>query len=136
MGPWKNYIPDQLKKEDPKMNIYQRIVLMKKIGIIITLGFLLATCTPKLMKLDLGMTKSQVISAIGKPTSVRGAMINKHGETVHVWEYEFWKGPTTACYWLYLVDDVLVQWGKAGDWQKESDRIYEIRFSNKEYLRR
>jgi len=86
MGPWKNYIPDQLKKEDPKMNIYQRIVLMK--------------------------------------------------ETVHVWEYEFWKGPTTACYWLYLVDDVLVQWGKAGDWQKESDRIYEIRFSNKEYLRR
>ena len=27
-----------------------------------------------------------------------------------------------------FVDDKLVQWGEAGDWQKEADRIYELRF--------
>jgi hypothetical protein len=31
-------------------------------------------------------------------------------------------------FWLYFHDGKLVQWGQAGDWRKEADRIYEYRF--------
>jgi hypothetical protein len=31
-------------------------------------------------------------------------------------------------YWLYFADGRLVQWGEAGDWRREADRIYEFRF--------
>lgn len=39
-------------------------------------------------------------------------------------------GQPDATYWLYFHDDKLVQWGEAGDWRKESDRIYEYRFGS------
>jgi hypothetical protein len=33
-----------------------------------------------------------------------------------------------AKYWMYFYDGKLVQWGEAGDWQREADQIYEMRF--------
>ncbi len=32
-------------------------------------------------------------------------------------------------YWLYFHNNILVQWGKAGDWQEANKMIHEIRFS-------
>jgi len=39
-------------------------------------------------------------------------------------------------YWLYFVNGRLVQWGEAGDWRREVDRIYEVRFGTAEVLTR
>ena len=103
------------------------------------------------------MTKDNVQRAIGSPTTVRGALQNKYGQTVEVWEYRLQSmnsagmilqatatamaaerpGGTplpvdygyTRC-WLYFVNDRLVQWGQVGDWAKEADRIYEVRFGS------
>ncbi len=47
--------------------------------------------------------------------------------------YEDSKGDITS-YWLYFYDGKLVQWGQAGDWKKEADRIYEINFATGEKL--
>ncbi|MCI0690383.1 hypothetical protein L0337_00080 [candidate division KSB1 bacterium] len=86
------------------------------------------------MKLNLEMRKSEVISAIGKPTAVRGALTNKYSQVIEVWEYAMYKTDDDAqsgrptLYWLYFYDGKLVQWGEAGDWRSEADRIYEIRF--------
>ena len=90
---------------------------------------------------------------MGEPTVVRGSLKNKHGEVIEVWEYKLavptsagqkvGKGFATAVtlgtwlavdegetgyYWLYFADGTLAQWGKAGDWKQEADRIYEYRF--------
>lgn len=101
---------------------------MKRIGIFSLALLLLLGCTTSLMNLKLDMTKAEVISNIGKPTAARGSLKNKHGEVIEIWEYTRWKGPETADYWLYFFDDKLVQWGEAGDWGREADRIYELRF--------
>lgn len=107
---------------------------MKKFGILIMALYLFLGCAGRLMDLHLGMTKSDVVSKIGKPVSARGSITNKHGQVVEVWEYWFYKGPQPADYWLYFVENKLVQWGEAGDWQKEADRIYEIKFGREKYL--
>jgi hypothetical protein len=95
-----------------------------------------ATTSKVLLRISLSMTKSEVISKIGEPNSVRGSIRNKYGQVIEVWEYRFYQysgaieglSPYYDLYWLYFVNDTLVQWGKAGDWQKEADRIYEFRF--------
>ncbi len=95
-----------------------------------------ATTAPRLQRLSLGMTKAQAVEAMGNPTAVRGALKNKYGQTIEVWEYTLLQGDgwvqvqRELNYWLYFVDDHLVQWGQAGDWRKEADRIYEIRFGS------
>jgi hypothetical protein len=92
--------------------------------------------TGKLSNLKLEMTKPEVRSSIGKPTVVRGAMRNKYDEAIEVWEYRLFKTDDDAFfdrptyYWLYFCNDTLVQWGEAGDWEKEADRIYDLRFRN------
>jgi len=90
--------------------------------------------TGKLMKLQLDMTKEEVIRAMGEPDAARGSMRNKYDQVIEVWEYLLsktdddafhgWKTP----YWMYFYNGRLVQWGEAGDWKREADRIYEIRF--------
>jgi len=88
------------------------------------------------MQVSLGMTKEEVIKSIGEPELRRGAITNKFGEVVEVWEYRvLGKGKLLDImqwdaddYWFYFVESKLVQWGKAGDWRREADRIYEIRF--------
>jgi hypothetical protein len=43
---------------------------------------------------------------------------------------------TEKPYWLYFADGRLVQWGEAGDWRREADRIYDLRFNVGENLTR
>jgi len=88
----------------------------------------------KLTMLNLKMTKREVISAIGEPTVARRSIVNKYDQTIDIWEYALYESSADvlykrpAFYWLYFCDGNLVQWGEAGDWEKEADRIYEMRF--------
>ncbi len=113
--------------------------------------------TRVLSKIDLGMTEEEVRRRLGEPTVARGAIINKYGQKIKVWEYRLDKGKRgsqlgteltriitslgkstpmllsegdISDYWLYFFDDKLVRWGQAGDWQRESDKIYEINFDS------
>jgi hypothetical protein len=102
--------------------------------------------TGDLINLSLGMDQSEVEEEVGPPSAVRSAMTNKYGQTIHVWEYrlgpkthalqDFLAGPVgrqelarvRRDYWLYFVDDTLIRWGEAGDWQQTADHLYDIRF--------
>ncbi|MDR7468345.1 MAG: hypothetical protein QN176_13795 [Armatimonadota bacterium] len=90
--------------------------------------------TGKLLNLQLQQTKQQVMTVMGKPIAARGAMISKYGQVIEVWEYALYKTPDDISkrrptfYWLYFYNGKLVQWGEAGDWKREADRIYELRF--------
>ena len=107
----------------------------------ITLLFLILFCScgptqQVLSDISINMTKQEVKQQIGKPNTVRGSITNKYGQVVEVWEYRLYQysgaveglSPYYDLYWLYFVDSKLVQWGQAGDWQREADKIYEIRF--------
>ena len=111
-----------------------------------------------LMKVTLGLSKNEIINHIGEPNVLRGSILNKHGQVIEVYEYDVKRGingkllsigicygictlgigfiampafidEKIANYWLYFYDNKLVQWGQAGDWKKEADVIYEMRFS-------
>ena len=94
---------------------------------------LIAGCatTSQFIRLQIGMTKTQVIEAIGEPDLARGSVQNKYGQLIEVWEYDRlvsnWSWDRKLM-WVYLCDGKLVQWGQAGDWKREADRIYEIRY--------
>jgi len=121
------------------------------------------TSAGQLREVSLGMTKKEVVNSLGEPTAARGAITNKYSQAVEVWEYTLalpstdspgqiigksvltvitfglgaakFKGERKN-YWLYFVDDRLVQWGEAGDWSKEPDRIYEFKFNPSPSLRK
>jgi hypothetical protein len=108
---------------------------MKKLLYFILILILLVGCatTGKLLRINLQMNKDEVLSTMGKPTAVRGSMTNKYGQVIEVWEYALYKkwigraGGRTY-YRLYFYEGKLVQWGEAGDWQREADIIYETKF--------
>jgi len=110
---------------------------------------------------SIGMGKNEVVQKIGEPRVCRGSMVNKSGQIIEVWEYSLelasqdsagetiGKFCATVCtfgiaamdfaapqknYWLYFIDDKLVQWGEAGDWNVERDRIYRIEFNTSPQL--
>lgn len=111
--------------------------------------------TSSLSSISIGMKKSQVFERLGEPTVLRGSLQNRYGQIVEVAEYRLtlpsndgagtivgksaltvltfgmgaasFKGEQRD-YWLYFYDGKLVQWGQAGDWRREADRIYEFRF--------
>jgi hypothetical protein len=114
-----------------------------------------ATDSSSLSEVSLGMTKQEVRERLGSPTVARGALTNKYGQKVEVLEYKLamptdetvgsvvGKSAMTVItlgvgavafrgerrdFGLYFHDGKLVQWGQAGDWRKEADRIYEYRF--------
>ncbi len=117
------------------------------------LVILLAGCaTPAkhMPRISLGMSKEQVVQKLGDPTVARGAIRNKFDQPVEVWEYHLALPEdagakvafTTATfeigafvhrdiknYWLYFVEDKLVRWGEAGDWEREASQIYEFQFN-------
>jgi len=109
----------------------------------------------RLETISIGMTRQEVVARIGQPRVVRGSIQNKFGQVVEVYEYRFTmpvddgsgmkvsKRVFTVAtvglgalvldgesreYWLYFYDGKLVQWGEAGDWTHEADRIYQFRF--------
>lgn len=82
--------------------------------------------------LNIGDEKQQVVSKIGNPLNVIGSKKFEKG-TVEVWVYEKWYArmgydQKEEEYWLYFLNGKLEQWGRPGDWSKEADRIYEIRY--------
>jgi hypothetical protein len=111
----------------------------------------------KLRTISLGMSKEEVVKNLGESTVVRGSIRNKLNQVVEIWEYELvvpqhtsagqelqklvWTAITLGAvageaykdkiksYWLYFYDNKLAQWGEAGDWSKESDRIYKFDFN-------
>lgn len=135
---------------------------MKKTLILTIIAVVLCGCagsppSSNLQKIILGQDKNSVVKKVGNPRVVRGAVRNKYGQDIEVWEYRFslpsddsagdviGKSILTICtlgaaaqeftaetrdYWLYFLDDELVKWGQAGDWQIESKNIYEIRFAS------
>lgn len=131
---------------------------MRHLLLVLLSSLLLAGCatdSSNLSEVSLGMTKQEVRERLGSPTVARGALTNKYGQTVEVLEYKLamptdetvgsvvGKSAMTVItlgvgavafrgerrdFWLYFHDGKLVQWGQAGDWRKEADRIYEYRF--------
>jgi len=109
----------------------------------------------KLDVVELGMNKTQVCNNLGQGVR-RGAIINKFGQNIEVWEYKVKEGISggqlgaqigvsiltlgmTAPligqggeiheYWLFFVDGHLVRWGRAGDWDNAQKQIYDINFN-------
>jgi hypothetical protein len=104
-------------------------VLIYTLLIVICAGCL--TSARRLQNIHLDMTKAEVKQVLGEPSSARGSIRNKFGQVIEVWEYPLDRpGLSDGLYWLYFYDNKLVQWGEAGDWKKEADRIYEYRFGS------
>jgi hypothetical protein len=109
----------------------------------------------KLSSLQLNQTQQQIRQAIGEPDEVRGSVRNVDGDIVTVWEYDLynsssawknlafgffpfltitWWSPSIGAYnrpdayWVYFVNDSVVQWGRAGDWRP--DVIMQIRLKH------
>jgi hypothetical protein len=131
---------------------------MKRVLMISLMIMMLAGCatsSQRLQQVSLGMDKERVTEEIGDPSAARGAIQNKFGQTIEVWEYVLALPSTDSAgevigkafttiislgagavlfkgerqkYWLYFVNDKLVRYGQAGDWGTEANRIYEIRF--------
>ena len=79
------------------------------------------------------MTKEEVLKTVGDPELARGSIRNKYDQVIEVWEYyrlpDIWSSNTSKkTLWVYFCDGHLSQWGEAGDWKAEADKIYEIRF--------
>ncbi len=95
--------------------------------------FLFVGCatTAQFINLDLGMSKKDVINTLGEPELARGAITNKYGQLIEVWEYNRlvsnWSWEKRRM-WVHFSNGKLAQWGQAGDWKKEADRIIEIRY--------
>ena len=112
-----------------------------------------ATRAKRMTRISLGMSKEQVVQKLDDPTVARGAIRNKFDQSVEVWEYRLalpndQVGADVAItvftfgfgsprllsrdmkdYWLYFVEDKLVRWGEAGDWEREANQIYEFQFN-------
>jgi len=85
----------------------------------------------QLQSITIGDNKKQVEDSLGNPANVIGSKSFEHG-TIEVWSYEKWHANLgmdnlEQVYWLYFLDDILMQWGRPGDWRREADRIYELR---------
>ncbi len=97
--------------------------LLSRTGIVISMicAMLIFGCatTGNFMKLRSNMTKSEVIKVMGKPTKSSGSTTNKDGQVKEVWEYRKFEGYSEpfverySYFWLFFLDDELVQWGKA-----------------------
>ncbi|MDP9954791.1 hypothetical protein J2X97_000428 [Epilithonimonas hungarica] len=84
-------------------------------------------------RLSIGMTRQQVIMAMGDhiPFKIIGSRTYPEG-VIEVGEYYdkkliYGRGFVEEIYYLYFLNNTLIQWGRPQDWQKEADRIYEVR---------
>lgn len=84
-------------------------------------------------RLSVGMTKYEVIHAMGEhiPMKLIGSKVYPT-VTIEVGQYYDKKlmmgyGVVEEIYYLYFLNNKLIQWGRPQDWQREADRIYEIR---------
>lgn len=80
------------------------------------------------------MSKAEVKIAMGEhiPMKIIGSKTYENG-IIEVGMYQdrylvYGQGTVEEMYYLYFYNDVLQQWGRPQDWQREADRIYEIRY--------
>ncbi len=97
--------------------------------------------------LKVGMSEEIVRETIGPPGDVIGSRQYGDGDIVRVLQYleielasilnyhPFWD-EIHKNYYLYFINDTLMQWGRPGDWEKEADKIYELRFNRPATLSR
>lgn len=85
-------------------------------------------------KVSVGMSEEEVRKILGEPADVIGSRFYEEGHIIRVLQYleaefNYWgsKDRLKKNYYLYFLDEKLVQWGRPGDWQKEADQIYELR---------
>ena len=116
---------------------------MKKLLLLISV-ILITGCTYKqydekhyrnipLHRISVQMNKEIVLKKLGEPYNTIGSKKYSEG-IIEVWEYRKYHesvnksyDPIDEQYWLYFWNGKLEQWGRPGDWEKEADRIYEIR---------
>lgn len=92
-----------------------------------------ATAASKMNNLSLGMTKPEVIKAMGSPFSTKAS------EGVEILEYRLLPcGASEVCnaeqYWVTLKSGKVTQYGKAGDFgsaMPTDRREYDIKIQNK-----
>lgn len=96
---------------------------MKKDSLLIISSIFLFGCANtmgQLRTLSLGMTKQEVIQAMGVPESTRAS--SRYSDGVEIWDYVLRRGgfPPKARqrYWLFFENNVLAQWGEEDDWGK------------------
>jgi len=126
------------------------------VGCLIMSGCLTLRSEKKLDAASPGMTRTDVVNKVGHPAVVRGILTNDAGEKVEVWEYrvgtgkEFGQFVSEACFtaitcgagapvllssadtdrhWLYFVNDRFVAWGRAGDWERDVEKIRKMKFT-------
>ena len=108
-----------------------------KIAVVIFLTMLVVGCkdTTQLGEIGLGQSKQEVISCLGQPDAFRGSVVNEKGQRVEILEYTYCRNGTFLgidntfnydYYWLYFINNNLVQWGKAGDWQAAPNQTIRI----------
>lgn len=80
------------------------------------------TPSQKIGGLSLGMTPTDVHNVMGPPFAVRAAKTYEDGTTAQVWEYvppvfsrAAFSDKYDKTYWVYFVNDKVVQWGEPGD---------------------
>ncbi len=101
---------------------------MKKMFVWVAAAMVLAGCvTPsqRIAGLRLGMSPEDVYNVMGTPFAVRAAKTYEDGTTSEVWEYvppvfsrAAFSDKYDKTYWVYFVNDKVVQWGEPGDFTK------------------
>src|SRR5688500_9116753 len=94
-----------------------------------------ASAQPDLRRISIGMSKAEVMQALGQPRNIVGAKKYEDGivevlaygeDTNALWDGR--PGPAGVAYHLYFWNGELVQWAPAkGGWEAEADRVYELR---------
>ena len=116
---------------------------MKKILaplLMLTAALSLSSCSwymqeKRLDNVSLFMSKEETTDRMSSSGIARGAMINKHGQSIEVLEYKLKNWGSTNwsdfenTYWFYFCEGKLVQWGRAGDWAEAQKMIYDINFN-------
>jgi outer membrane protein assembly factor BamE (lipoprotein component of BamABCDE complex) len=101
---------------------------VKKTLLLVAVAVVLVGCvTPSqtVGGLRLGMTPQEVYEVMGAPFAVRAAKTYEDGTTSQVWEYvppvfsrAAFSDKYDKTYWVFFVNDKVVQWGEPGDFSK------------------
>lgn len=101
---------------------------VKRVVWVALLSFVVAGClTPsqRIARLRLGMSPQEVYEVMGPPFAVRAAKTYDDGTTALVWEYvppifsrAAFSDKYDKTYWIYFLNDKVVQWGEPGDFTK------------------
>ena len=112
----------------------KKVVILMLASVIILSGCAsLLRQSAKLSTLELGMSKTDVLRRIGKPTAVQGGFKNDANQVIDVWEYDLYtprdfSGSYPERYWIIFADNALAKYDLAGDWRKEESVLVKTQF--------